>query len=83
MLEKTVIVGLKNGLDAGAIASLVQKACHFECKVYLEAEGKKINAKSIMGMMNVGVQKGKEITIITDGSDAQEAQDALVEFIAG
>lgn len=83
MLEKTVTVGLKNGLDAGAIATLVQNACRFECKIYLESNSKKINAKSIMGMMNIGVQSGKELKITTDGSDEQAAMESFETYIAG
>ena len=81
MKEKTVTIGLTDGLDAGVIAVLVQRACKFSSSVYLQAEGKKVNAKSIMGMMNMGVNKGKEITIVVDGEDEDTAISELEEYL--
>ncbi|MBE5894463.1 MAG: HPr family phosphocarrier protein [Lachnospiraceae bacterium] len=81
MKEKTVTIGLTDGLDAGVIAVLVQRACKFSSSVYLQAEGKKVNAKSIMGMMNMGVNKGKEITIVADGEDEDTAISELEEYL--
>lgn len=83
MKERTVTVGLSDGLDAGVIATLVQQACRFESKVYLQADGKKVNGKSIMGMMNMGVSKGGEITILTEGPDEDMALDELEAFLGG
>ena len=80
MKERTVTVGLSDGLDAGVIATL---ACRFESKVDLQADGKKVNGKSIMGMMNMGVSKGGEITILTEGPDEDMALDELEAVLAG
>lgn len=81
MKEKTVTIGLADGLDAGVIAVLVQRACKFSSSVYLQADGKKVNAKSIMGMMNMGVSKGKDITIVADGEDEDNAIAELEEYL--
>lgn len=81
MLEKKVNVGLENGLDANVIAVLVQRACKYNCGVYLQVDTKKVNAKSIMGMMNMCVSKGSEIKIICDGTDEEKATADIEEYI--
>lgn len=72
-MEKTIRVTLKDGLDASAIALLVQAACKYESRVYLSHEERKVNAKSIMGMMNMVVNSGTEVTVSAEGSDEAEA----------
>ena len=81
MKEKTVTIGLTDGLDAGVIAVLVQRACKFSSSVYLQAEGKKVNAKSIMGMMALGLDSGEIVTITADGSDEVDALKDVVEYL--
>lgn len=81
MIQENVCVGLENGLDVGVIANLVQRACKYTCTVYLQSNGRKVNAKSIMGMMNMGVPKGGEITIICDGEDEEKAKNDIETFI--
>ena len=73
MMEKTVTVKNEAGLDPGRIAVMVQTACKFESSVHLKNEERKVNAKSIMGMMNMAVPKGREVTIIAEGPDEAEA----------
>ena len=72
-MEKTVKVMLKDGLDAGAIALLVQAACKYESRIYLGCEERRVNAKSIMGMMNMVVTSGTDVIVIAEGSDEAEA----------
>lgn len=81
MLEKKVNVGLENGLDANVIAVLVQKACKYNSGVYLQVDTKKVNAKSIMGMMNMCVSNGTEIKVICDGADEEAAITDIEEYI--
>lgn len=81
MVEKTVIVKRKAGLQARPAALFVQEANKFNSDIYIEKEGRKVNAKSIMGIMSLAVGSGKEITIIVDGKDETEALNALVEFV--
>lgn len=81
MLEKKVTVQKKDGLDAGMIAVLVQHACKYESKIYLKSDDKKVNAKSIMGMMNIGVRKGGEVTIYTEGSDEDAAMKEIEDYL--
>lgn len=81
MLEKKITVKKKDGLDAGMIAVLVQHACKYESKIYLKSDDKKVNAKSIMGMMNIGVRKDGEVTIYTEGSDEGDAMREIENYL--
>ena len=82
MVEKKVTVQRQDGLDAAMIAVLVQHACKYESKIYLESEDKKVNAKSIMGMMSLGLDNGEELEIMADGKDEKAAADALEQFLS-
>lgn len=81
MLVKEVEVKLKTGLQARPAALFVQEANRFSSDVFLEKEGKKVNAKSIMGLMSLAVGSGTVISIITDGSDEEEAISRLSQFV--
>ena len=81
MLVKQVEVKLKTGLQARPAALFVQEANRFSSDVFLEKDGKKVNAKSIMGLMSLAVSTGTEINIIADGDDEQSAIAALSDFI--
>lgn len=82
MIEKKVEVKLKSGLQARPAALFVQEANRFSSEVFLEKDGKKVNAKSIMGLMSLAVNSGSIITISANGSDEEEAVEALVTFVA-
>ncbi len=81
MQNKTITVNIENGLEARPIALLVQEAGKFESRIYLEIGTKKVNAKSIMGMMSLGLTNGDNLTIITEGSDEEAAATAIAEFL--
>ncbi len=81
MQNKTITVNIENGLEARPIALLVQEAGKFESRIYLEIGTKKVNAKSIMGMMSLGLTNGDDLTIITEGSDEEAAATAIAEFL--
>ena len=63
MIRKPITIGISNGLEARPIAMLVQVASQYSSNIYLESEAKKVNAKSIMGMMTLGLDAGEEITL--------------------
>ena len=63
------------------MALLVQVASQFESNIYVEVEDKKVNAKSIMGMMTLSIVPGEEVTIITKGVDEEEAMDKIEEYL--
>ncbi len=81
MLEKQVEVKLKTGLQARPAALFVQEANRFSSDVFLEKDGKKVNAKSIMGLMSLAVSSGSVITLIVDGKDETEALEELSKYI--
>lgn len=71
----------KLGLHARASAKLTQLASQYPCEVWLSRNGKRINAKSIMGVMMLAAGKGSTINIETDGDREQEAMEAIVALI--
>lgn len=81
LVEKQVEVKLKTGLQARPAALFVQEANRFSSEIFLEKDGKKVNAKSIMGLMSMAVSSGADINIIADGDDEAEAIAALTAFI--
>lgn len=80
---KTETVAIK--LDGGArpVALLVQEASKYDSKIYVESEGKKVNAKSIMGMMALGLDNGDELKVTVDGADEEVAMQNLYQFLSG
>lgn len=83
MIQKSMQIQLTNGLEARPVAVLVQKASMFESEIYIEAEGKKVNAKSIMGMMSLGLNAGETVTVSANGADEADAMEALENYIGG
>ena len=81
-MEKFVKIQLSGGLEARPIAMLVQVASQYESSVYLETEGKKVNAKSIMGMMSLALDNGESVKVITNGEDEQEAMKGIEEYLS-
>ncbi|WP_413307278.1 HPr family phosphocarrier protein [Bacillus sp. 1P10SD] len=81
MLAKEVEVKLKTGLQARPAALFVQEANRFSADIFLEKDGKKVNAKSIMGLMSLAVGSGVVINIIADGDDEETAIHSLTDFI--
>ena len=83
MKQKDVVVKLEQGLEARPAAMLVQVASKHNSSVYLESEGRKVNAKSIMGMMSLALAPGESVTVIADGSDEDEALVNMENYRAG
>ena len=81
MIKNTVTISNKLGLHARASAKLTQLAGRFKCEVWMAKGGRRINAKSIMGVMMLAAGKGSKVTLETDGADEQEAMDALLALI--
>lgn len=72
----------KLGLHARASAKLTQLASRFQCEVWMERGARRVNAKSIMGVMMLAAGKGAEVTIETDGADEEAAMSELLTLIA-
>lgn len=83
MKQKAVKIRLEQGLEARPVAMLVQVASKHSSTVYLETEGRKVNAKSIMGMMSLGLDSGEMVTVIADGPDEEEAVASMADYLCG
>lgn len=81
MPRREIEITNKLGLHARASANLTQVASRHGCEVWLERDGRRINAKSIMGVMMLAAAKGTVIVIETEGADADQAMSALVALI--
>ncbi|MDM5250155.1 MULTISPECIES: HPr family phosphocarrier protein [unclassified Lysinibacillus] len=81
MTERRVHVKLKLGLQARQAALFVQEANRFSADIFLEKDEKKVNAKSIMGVMSLAIAKGTEVVLSSDGNDAEQAVTALAALI--
>ena len=83
MKTSNVRVNLENGLDVRPVALLVQEASKYESTVYIQSGDKRVNAKSIMGMMSLGLNNGEELQIIAEGSDEEKAVEGIAQFLSG
>jgi catabolite repression HPr-like protein len=82
MTRRPAVVRLKTGLHARPAALFVQEANKFSSDIYVEKDEKKVNAKSIMGIMSLAISSGTEVYIIAEGSDSEQAVDALVALVS-
>jgi catabolite repression HPr-like protein len=80
--EQSVTVKLETGLQARPAAQFVQEANRYASHLFLEKDGKKVNAKSIMGLMSLAITKDEEIKLIADGADEDAAISSLVAFVS-
>jgi len=81
MPQREVEIVNKDGLNAPASARLTQLAAKYQCDVSLTRSGRKVNAKSLMGVMMLAAGKGSRVLLETDGPDETEALDAIVALI--
>ncbi|WAA11126.1 phosphocarrier protein HPr [Fervidibacillus albus] len=81
MLERAYKVIADTGIHARPATLLVQTAGKFDSEIQLEYKGKKVNLKSIMGVMSLGIGKDAEIKIIADGTDEENAMQAIAELM--
>lgn len=82
MFSKEVEVANQVGLYARPATHFVQKANEFKSGVWIEKEERRVNAKSLLGILSLGIGKGSVITIMAEGADAQEAVMALAEIVS-
>ena len=81
MLSKTIVVQNQVGLHARPATFFIQKSNEFKSSIWVEKDDRRVNAKSLLGVLSLGITKGLEITIITDGTDEKEAIEALEKLI--
>ena len=82
MVKKTIRVEIPTGLEARSVAVAVQIASRYNSNVYFEVDTKKVNAKSIMGMMTLGVNAGEDITVNADGPDEEQAMEEMEKYLS-
>ncbi len=80
-MQKQVTIQMSNSMEATPIAHLVQLANQFGSSIYFEMDEKKVNAKSIMGMMSLVLSSGSTVTIDATGEDEEKAVAELSEFL--
>lgn len=81
MFSKEVVVHNQVGLHARPATFFIQKANEFKSSIWVEKEERKVNAKSLLGVLSLGITKGTTINIVADGMDEEEAVNALVALI--
>ena len=77
MFNKEVIVRCESGLHNKQVTYFVQKANEFKSSIWLESENRRMNAKSLLGIMSLGIVTGAAVTLSADGADAEDAVNAL------
>ena len=83
MLQQEVEIINKLGLHARASAKLTQVAGQFKANVWVTRNGRRVNAKSIMGVMMLAAAQGSTLVVETEGSDESQAMEAVIRLIAG
>jgi phosphocarrier protein HPr len=81
MYSKEVVLQNQVGLHARPATFFIQKANEFKSSIWVEKDERKVNAKSLLGVLSLGIARGTTISIIADGVDEKEAVDALIELI--
>ena len=81
MKKKIITVELPDGLEARPAAMLVQVASQYDSRIYLESGSKRVNAKSLMGMMTLGLIAGQSITVEADGADEDQAVSEIEKYL--
>ena len=81
MKKKIITVELPDGLEARPAAMLVQVASQYDSRIYLESGSRRVNAKSIMGMMTLGLIAGQSITVEADGADEDQAVSEIEKYL--
>ena len=81
MIKKNIAIELETGLEARPVAMLVQVASQYDSSIYVECGTKRVNAKSIMGMMTLGLVPGEQVTVTADGADEEKAIEGIEKYL--
>lgn len=82
MITKKMTIAIPTGLEARPVALFVQVASQYESAIYVECANKKVNAKSIMGMMTLGLNTGEEVMVTANGSDEEAALLNIEKYLS-
>ena len=83
MISRSVTIKNSVGLHARPATFFIQKANSYKCSIWVEKEDCRVNAKSLLGVLSLGIVKGTTITLIADGNDENEAVKGLVDLVEG
>ena len=81
MVERTIVIQNRLGLHARACSVFVKEAARFACHITLARDGLEVNGKSILGVMMLAAERGAELLLRADGSDEQQAIEALIKVV--
>jgi len=81
MVKKEVVVRCESGLHNRQATYFVQKANEFDCGIWVESGNRRMNAKSLLGIMSLGVVTGVTVTLVADGANAEQAVEVLAELL--
>ena len=81
MISRSITIQNSVGLHARPATFFIQKANSYKCSIWVEKEDCRVNAKSLLGVLSLGIVKGTTITLIADGSDEGEAVSGLVDLV--
>ncbi|MBR3243291.1 MAG: HPr family phosphocarrier protein [Parasporobacterium sp.] len=81
MIRRDITIELAKGLEARPVAVFVQVASQYDCAIIVEYREKRVNAKSIMGMMSLGIAQGEKVTVVADGTDEKEAVSGIEKYL--
>lgn len=82
MITKEIVINIPNGLEARPVALLVQVASQYECSIHVSSNEKRVNAKSIMGMMSMGISAGETVIVTADGPDEEAAVENIEKYLS-
>ena len=82
MITKEIVINIPTGLEARPVALLVQVASQYECSIYVSSAEKHVNAKSIMGMMSMGISAGETVIVTADGPDEKAAIENIEKYLS-
>jgi phosphocarrier protein len=81
MISRNVVITNSSGLHARPATFFIQKANAYKCSVWIEKEDRRVNAKSLLGVLSLGIAKGMTVTLLADGTDEESAIAGLVALI--
>jgi catabolite repression HPr-like protein len=81
MISKDITIAIKEGLQARPVAVFVQVASKYDSNIYVQVGTKRVNAKSIMGMMTLGLAAGEDVTVVAEGEDEAKAIENIEEYL--
>ena len=83
MVKKEMTITNNIGLHARPATFFIQKANTFKASIWIEKDDRKVNAKSLLGVLSLGIAKGMVVTLIADGQDEESAVNCLVDLVQG